>query len=243
MKKGRHRPFEFVDKVVPKAVERKEGSENNYTGGVLRPCRNGDDFGKSFPPRPRGRPSGRVPLEPPAFFNPSNGHPCPSPGGERPCSPKKGETGKSALWVQVSLIKTTKGFVNSLKGPPSALLFLPTPRRLGGLTAALLHVQKSLAVGIRAAPEITAGKIVAVAQTESHLALHGAFEYGAESSKALQLNSQFSGRLAACARSAGGTAAARGQTAGQAVDAAGPGAEYFVMHRSYLTRPDGRRPR
>ncbi len=32
-------PLEFVDKVVPKAVEREEGSESNYTGGMLRPCR------------------------------------------------------------------------------------------------------------------------------------------------------------------------------------------------------------
>ncbi len=65
--------------------------------GCFAPAANGCDFGQSFPPRPRGRPSGRVPLEPPAFFNPSNGHPCPSPGGEHPCSPKKAETGKSAF--------------------------------------------------------------------------------------------------------------------------------------------------
>ncbi len=30
---------EFIDKVVPLAVEREEGSESNYTGGMLRPCR------------------------------------------------------------------------------------------------------------------------------------------------------------------------------------------------------------
>ncbi len=107
--------YEFVDKVPPRPLKEKKAPRATIQAGCFAPAANSSDFGQSFPPRPRGRPSGRVPLEPPAFFNPSNGHPCPSPGGEHPCSPKKGNTGKSALGVQVRLIKTTTRFVNSLR--------------------------------------------------------------------------------------------------------------------------------
>ncbi len=90
-------------------LKAKKAPRATIQAGCFAPAANGDDFGTSFPPRPRGRPSGRVPLEPPAFFNPSNGHPCPSPGGEYPCSPKKGETGKTALWGGGQLDKDKKG--------------------------------------------------------------------------------------------------------------------------------------
>ncbi len=87
----------LLTKWFPKPLKEKKTPRATLQAGCFAPATNSGDFGESFPPRPRGRPSGRVPLEPPAFFNPSNGHPCPSPGGERPCSPKKGETGKPAF--------------------------------------------------------------------------------------------------------------------------------------------------
>ncbi len=99
--------------------------------GCFAPAANDDDFGQSFPPRPRGRPSGRVPLEPPAFFNPSNGHPCPSPGGERPCSPKKGETGKSAFWGAGQVDKNNKGLCQQSEIPPVSTGFVKSPMFAG----------------------------------------------------------------------------------------------------------------
>ncbi len=46
--------FEFVDKVLPKAIEREEGSESNYTGGVLRPRLSpGPTLGAGRPQRSR----------------------------------------------------------------------------------------------------------------------------------------------------------------------------------------------
>ncbi len=110
-------------------LKAKKAPRATIQAGCFAPAANGDGFGTSFPPRPRGRPSGRVPLEPPAFFNPSNGRLrlhatrglrplrsrwsqpqiSPSPGGEHPCSPKKGETGKTALWGGGQLDKDKKG--------------------------------------------------------------------------------------------------------------------------------------